>query len=506
MAASPLTPVSIVAPGFFGLNTQDASVNVQQNFALVANNAVIDTYGRVGARKGYSTFSNADANDIIYCIHEHVNKDGTSEVFFAGGDSFYSLATDGVVTDEYTDADPPDDANWQALSFNGNVYFFHDEHMPIVNDITGATGWVDLSSFSAMPASVTEAGVGLSAFGRIWMARTNLNKTTVYWSDTLIGTSFTTGTAGSIDLENVFTNGTDEIVHLAAFNGNLVIFCKKSIVVYSGAEEPATMQVSDIIDGVGCIARDTVQDIGTDLLFLSDTGLRSLGRVIQEKSAPLRDVSRNVRDQLLAELSAESGIIKSAYFEKEAFYLITIPSLQKVWCFDIRSTLEDGSFRVTTWTGAFYNSFCVTRDRKMLIGTGVRVSEYGGYTDNNASYTMSYYTTHLNAGAPATLKILKDVSFMFIGGSGNTVSIKWDVDYGSNYASRVFKFPLGASSEYNIGEYGISQYSIGVFIYRKGVTLSKTGRVFQLGIEATINGSPLSVQQIDIFVKGGRTV
>jgi hypothetical protein len=29
MAASPLTPVSLAAPGFFGLNTQEASVNVQ---------------------------------------------------------------------------------------------------------------------------------------------------------------------------------------------------------------------------------------------------------------------------------------------------------------------------------------------------------------------------------------------------------------------------------------------------------------------------------------------
>lgn len=506
MAASPLSPVSIVAPGFFGLNTQEASVNVQQNFALVANNAVIDTYGRVGARKGFSTLSDTDADDIIYCIHEHVKKDGTTTTYFAGGDTFYSMTTDGVVTTEYVDAAPPADSNWQAMSFNGNPYFFHEGHMPVVNDITGATGWVDMSSFSAMPPSVTTVGVGLSAFGRIWMARTNLNKTVVYWSDTLIGTSFNTGTAGSIDLENVFTNGTDEIVHLAAFNGNLIIFCKKSVIIYGGAQEPSTMSVIDVIDGVGCIARDTVQDIGSDILFLSDTGLRSLGRVIQEKSAPMRDLSRNVRDQLLSEVSGEVGIIKSAYYEKEAFYLVTVPSLQKVWCFDIRSALEDGSFRVTTWTGASYNSFCVTRDRKLLIGTSLRVSEYGGYTDNNNPYTMSYFTTYLDAGAPSNLKMLKDVSFMFVGGGGTTIAIKWDVDYGSNYASKVFSFPESSSGEFGIDEYAIAEFSPGAVINRKGITLSKTGRVFQLGIEAGINGSPLSIQQIDIFVKGGRTV
>jgi hypothetical protein len=73
------------------------------------------------------------------------------------------------------------------------------------------------------------------------------------------------------------------------------------------------MAVEDVIDGVGCIARDTVQDIGSDILFLSDSGLRSLGRIIQEKSAPMRDLSRNVRDQLLAEVSVEGGIIKSTF-------------------------------------------------------------------------------------------------------------------------------------------------------------------------------------------------
>lgn len=507
MAASPLTPVSIVAPGFYGLNTQEASVSLQQNFALIADNAVIDSYGRIGARKGYTTTSTSDAANTIYCIHEHVNKDASSTIYFAAGDKFYSMAVDGTVTTEYTDPTPASDGNWQAMSFNGDVYFFHDGHAPVVNDLVGATGWQYMGTLGAMPTGVTHAGVGLSSYGRIWMARTNINKTTVYWSDTLIGSDFTTGTAGSIDLEVVFTNGTDEIVHLAAFNGFLVIFCKKSIIIYEGAEDPATMQLKDVIDGVGCIARDTVQDIGTDILFVSDTGLRSLGRVIQEKSSPLRDLSKNVRDQFLAEVSGEGGIIKSVYYEKEAFYLVNLPSLQKVWCFDLRSSLEDGSLRATTWTSVTFNSFCTLRSRDLLLGTSLRVSTYGGYLDaGSEKYTMSYYTTYLDAGAPSNLKMLKDVALLLIDGGSATISVKWDVDYGSNYASKVFSVPATISSEYGVGEYGIAEYSSGTPITRKGLTLSKTGRVFQIGIEALINGSPLSIQQIDIFVKGGRTV
>lgn len=504
MAASALTPISISAPGFYGLNSQEGAVAVGENFALVADNAVIDTYGRIGARKGYNVFSDTDAADTVQCIHEHVNQDGTTELFFAGGNKFYSVDVDGVVTEEYTHAGSGVNGNWQAMSFNNDAYFFEEGQNPVVNDV--GTGWATLNSYSTMPTGVTTAGVGLSAYGRIWMARTNLNKTTVYWSDTLIGTDFTGGTAGAIDLEFVFTNGTDEIVHLAAFNGSLVVFCKKSISIYDGAQDPATMALRDVIDGVGCVARDSVQDIGTDLIFLSDTGVRSLGRVIQEKSSPMRDLSKNVRDQILTELAGEPGVIKSAYYEKEAFYLVTIPTLQKVWCFDLRSQLQDGSFRVTTWSSITPTAFCVSRNRELFLGTALRVSKYDGYQDNGSAYTMSYYTTYMDGGAPANLKMLKDASFIIIGGSGSTISVKWDVDYGSNYASRVFSFPDSAAGEFGVDEYTVAEFSVGEIINRKSINLSKTGRVFQLGFESQINGSPLSIQQISIFVKGGRTV
>ena len=44
--------IHIGAPGFRGLNTQDSPVNSDPAFASVAENAVIDAYGRSGDRKG----------------------------------------------------------------------------------------------------------------------------------------------------------------------------------------------------------------------------------------------------------------------------------------------------------------------------------------------------------------------------------------------------------------------------------------------------------------------
>ena len=55
--AQPIETFSISAPGFFGLNTQDSPLDLASGFALVATNCVIDQYGRIGARKGWTASS-----------------------------------------------------------------------------------------------------------------------------------------------------------------------------------------------------------------------------------------------------------------------------------------------------------------------------------------------------------------------------------------------------------------------------------------------------------------
>ena len=51
--AGALKTTSITAPGFMGLNTQDSGVTLESGYATVANNCIIDKYGRLGARKGW---------------------------------------------------------------------------------------------------------------------------------------------------------------------------------------------------------------------------------------------------------------------------------------------------------------------------------------------------------------------------------------------------------------------------------------------------------------------
>jgi hypothetical protein len=116
----------------------------------------------------------------------------------------------------------------------------------------------------------------LAAFGRLWTADFSADKSTIYWSDLLQGHIWTGGSSGNIDISTVWPDGYDEIVALAAHNDKLIIFGKHSIVLYAGATSPASMTLEDTVSGVGCVDRDTVQYTGTDVLFLSHTGLKEL--------------------------------------------------------------------------------------------------------------------------------------------------------------------------------------------------------------------------------------
>ena len=241
-----------------------------------------------------------------------------------------------------------------------------------------------------------------------------------------------------MDLTTVFPEGFDEIVAVREFNNFLVIFCKRSILIYSGAASPSSMTLSDVITGIGCIARDSVQAIGTDLIFLSDSGLRSLGRTIQEKSNPIGNVSKNVRDTMMLAVDAETKNIKSVYSPEESFYLLFLPTSLEVFVFDMRGTLEDGSYRATTWVGLTVLSGARLADGTIYLGNAKGINEYDEFLDDTDTYVMTYFTNPMSFGDPSRVKMLKEISFTVIGGSGSEVVGNWAYDYTEGYSKQAF--------------------------------------------------------------------
>lgn len=515
--AQPIQTFSISAPGFFGLNTQDSPLDLAQGFALVATNCVIDQYGRIGSRKGWtrvnSSSGNLGANDVGV-IHELVQTDGTLTVLFAGNSKIFKLSGTSVTELTYGgggSAPTISANNWQCASLNGITYFFQTGHDPLIYDpAVSTTTYRRVSEKSGYTGTVPSGNIVLSAYGRLWVASTSSDKVTISFSDLIAGHVWSGGTTGSLDTSRVWPNGADEVQALAAHNGFLFIFGKRQILVYQGATTPSTMSLSDTVGGIGCLARDSVQTTSSDVIFLSNSGVRSLMRTIQEKSAPEGDLSKNVRNDLMSDVASQTlANIKSVYSEREGFYLLTMPVTQSVYCFDTKVVLQDGSRRVTTWDSITPTCLASLRDGSVYIGKNGYIGLYSGYNDYQSTYRMQYYTNHADLGNVNQTSILKKISVVVIGGTNQNVFIKWGFDFKTNYLSATTTIPVQGVSEYGIAEYGanatvVAEYSDGIALNTLKVSASGAGKVVQTGYESDINGSQLSIQKIEIQAKNGK--
>lgn len=498
--AKQLQSIAIQAPGFYGLNTQDSPTALPEQFALVADNCVIDQFGRIGARKGWQYETTTGADSIV-SIGEFVKSDGTTEIISASGSNIYKGTT--TLTDITPASHTVDDGLYDHATLNGVHFLFREGSDPIYYDGTTCD---EVSAHSDYSGTVPAGDIVQSGFGRLWVAKTDTNNSTVYWSDLLTGFKWDTGSSGSIDVSKVWPDGSDEITALAVHNGILAIFGKRQIVLYTGADDPATMQLADTVVGIGCIARDSVQVTGTDLIFLSDSGVRSLKRTIQEKSAPMTDISKNVRTELTTYLLSETGNIFSVYSPEEAFYLLHLPTTNITYCFDMRTPLQDGAHRTTQWDSIQPQALCRTRAGDLLLGKTLGIAKYTGYDDNGSSYQMSYFTNYIDFGAPSNLKLLKNLKITVIGGSATDIVLNWGYDYSYNYKKKRFTLSTQIIAEYNEAEYNIGEFNAGVLVNRPNVNASGGGQVVQLGIEAEVDGAQVSIQRLTAQATIGRTI
>ena len=569
-----LEALSIVTPGFFGLNTQESGVTLSPNFAQVADNVIIDKYGRLGARKGWTMQTTTGSNELggesIKFMLEHVNADDSLDILSAGNNKVFTGGVGAVLTDVTPAAYTITSNDWSGATLNDTSILVQEDQVPLIYSSVASPVVQTITTYTGVTQNFNTAyptGV-IAAWGRYW----SFTKNSIYWSTDIVDTAFpafNAGSSGSLNIASVLPDNTDDIVAIAAHNNFLIIFCRHHIVIYSGADNPisATFGLQDIIVGVGCVAHKSVQNTGSDLVFLSDTGIRSLGRLLQEKSLPMRDLTINVRDDLLDDLNTESslagtlGNISSVYSEINAFYLLSFPSLNTVYCLDMRSALENGASRVTVWNQYEAASFLRLRNRDVLIGKINGMGKYTGYTDNTASYRVRYYSHYFDFGSPTTTKIIKKISATILGGANQQFTIKVATNYSGSYRSYPFVLQAGEIFEYNVAKYPIYSEFKGVVAnyaalpggpntgdaymtidnnnvyqwsgsewtdvtstwktsftvtdyseFSKGIVLEKIrssvggyGSTIQIGFESDVYNAELSVQKIDVFIKVGRT-
>jgi hypothetical protein len=316
----------------------------------------------------------------------------------------------------------------------------------------------------------------------------------------------------------------DTGVAISEFNGYLALFGKHSISIYSGywdqqtagAVDVTSMALVENLSGIGCLGRDTVADIGQDILFMSSTGVRSLGRTIQEKSNPLNDISKNVRDYVIGYAVGETAAnLKACFYPKEGMYLLSSPTNSKVFCFDTKQPQQDGSLRCTEWDVA-YHSLSAHTDNNLYVGlTGGYFAKYNKYLDGVAStgtggstYTVTFHTGWHDFGEEVSsrLKIPKRMGITCYGGNSQTFTLKWAYDYTDSFQTAAISVRAATLAEYGEAEYNIAEYSGGIEFNNLKTSVTQSGRIMKQGISGPINGRLFALQRINTQAKIGRMV
>lgn len=483
----------ISAPGFKGLNSQDASADLPEGFALIASNCIIDKYGRIGSRKGVVALGPQGYTKTTFIGEVRNSVVAASDTdFFAADGTWLRAAVPGHKTQSAVTVLQQAGLNFLVMVSEADV--------PLTFDGTV----VAPLAISAYPAGLTavdfKPSVIMSGFGRLWVAGPG-GGSVVYFSDLLTPGNWATGSAGKLDLTTMV--GEDTIVGITAHNNCLIIFLRNNILVYSGPANPVGLALADTINGLGCIARHSIQCTGEDVIFLSRTGLRSLNRTIQEKSAPLNDLSKNVRDELmLAVLDSSESSIRSVYSPENSFYLLSLPEAFVTYCFDTRIP---GQWRATTWTLAPTAMLC-TSAGAVVLGNTPGLQTYAGVNDNGVSFRMAYATSWITSGAPTTVKILKKLSSVVVGGAGSTLVIKiaWDYKpYSQTYQNVIGRYPLFLFGK---ALFGKAFYARGPVIDNSALNVGGAGKALQLILETEVFSEPVSIQSLGLYMKLGKSL
>ena len=405
---------------------------------------------------------------------------------------------------------------WFFQNFNNKCVGFQAGQTPIVYTGSGTFAYIAASAGSA-----PTGGIGCAAFGRLWSVGSDLQ--TIQYSGLLDETDWSTtdGNAGVIDMHTIWADGTDTVTAIFAFNASLVVCGLRHIVFFTDGRgsmlgmDPTQAYVFDVLLGTGCVSQWTVDHIGeSDVVFLSPNGLQSLQRLTQNRNNPLETLSKYNRDTILTQLQSEVATnISGCFNQTTGFYVLGFPVNGITWCFDMRRLYTDqvGALcSITTqWTMALTACHSDANQNNLYLcrvnqGT---ICQYSNYLDESATYSFIYLSPWMTLGQEVAqrLKLVKRITITMYTAGNVPFTITWGVDFGNTSGNTTYTLtPLGANSQYGIGQYGLAQYGgtgSNLYIYKYPAHIK--GQYHQLGFQITINGQ-FALQQAQYTAKIGR--
>jgi len=293
-------------------------------------------------------------------------------------------------------------------------------------------------------------------------------KNRVWFSDLGDPDTFTTAT----NYFDVGKSDGQDITGIASLGEFLVIFKRKSIYIMSGSNPDAwklsesVNNLSQIANGIGCVSAKSIVQVGNDLWFMSDDGIRSIRRN-EEGSIPLMGlVSGNVNGTIDDINWTYASKIAGIYFDNKVYMAIptgTSTTNDTVLVANIRVQL-DKPFNPHPWfiyTG--WAPYCWS----VYLGGSTPELHYGDSTTTNV---IQAETT--NSDATSSTGIDFDVKGMMI--DLQVPEMKKTV--------RFMKYGVSGSGDYNLSFY--TSLDGNTWTFREDINLQQ-GDTWDSGIWGT---------------------
>lgn len=504
-----LQPINLVAPAFQGLNLEREGSILGAEWATLLNNAVLDDSGRISVRNGFTNATSTFDSKAVETLHEYRKSDGTTDLLAVMSDGAAYRALLGTPA-SIASAATFDDTNCDAVNFKDSVFWLDE----------GTLRQWDGSTFSAVTTSGTlaDGSIMLAAFGRLWGV--DANRRVIRYTDLLDETAWN----GVIDMTSVWPDGQDTIQGIAELGGDLVVFGKRQIVVWTdgvGATlgiDPNSIYVSDTIVGYGLIGKRAIARVDGDLWFLSQRGVISMGRLLQSRSSQVSYISGNVEGQIINQIgvSANRDRIGLTYSANNHICVLVFPETFLQVCFDTRHNVpspDGGAAKfASTWTANLDHLYAT--DDGDLYGTlsdagaviADKVFRYSGFQDNETSYTFSYQSGWLDLGQAADYeKMLKKIVGTIFIQSNTFVNYNWGYDFEqSQFSEAVDVTGSSNPSEWGIAEWGENEWGGGAVLREITVNTRGRGQYIRVGLGIDTAGAQFALQQLKLLAKIGR--
>lgn len=236
-----------------------------------------------------------------------------------------------------------------------------------------------------------------------------------------------------------------EITGLASWdNFNLLVFKGQSVylVVTDPLQAPADWQVQRLSTPVGSVAHRTAVTVGTDVWWLSQVGVVSVRRLLQETQREVNTaISLPIADKVRAVnwLAAQSAC--AAYHDNKVFFALplgsaTTPSHLFVYDTLAQRWMGEWAFKNEVTVRDFVTPYLGNPDLMLLLSDGRLVRYVEALdTDSTASSVQAIETTQelraFSFGEPTLPKSLLGLTLEFAESEADAVDVSFRVDEGA---------------------------------------------------------------------------